>query len=285
MRWLLNVTIVSITPSGRRNELRRFGQNSRVIPNWYDSRRYIVPSPSARARTRRALQFAEDTCVLISLGGNEPPKNYRLIVQALALVPSEVSVLYVQIGNQGHGRPLELEAVRLGVAERLRCAGMVLDPSPYLWAADALIAPSSEEGCPVAVLEAMATGLPVILADVESLCDFRQTVEGVMYIPPEPEAIAKAMTTMSTKPLAERRLRGEKAARTVARHYGLDTGPRQYLALYRRGVYGQVRRGHDAKESGAPEARISDASLGLRFRRFGRETRKLCGLATVRRQR
>lgn len=242
MRWPLRTTFVANSPSGRRNEAWRFKVGAVLIPNWYDSDRYALTRNAERNGTRSSLGFGADTCVFLSVGGNESYKNYKSILEALVLVPAELCVLYVQVGRQGDGAPLEAAAAELSVSHRLRCEGVVPDPLPYLQAADAFLMPSFDEGFGVAAVEAMATGLPAILSDVEALCDFRDTVDGITWVTPHPAGIATAMTSIATMSIGDRRLAGRKAAAGVLRHYGLGTGPYQYLDLYRRNVPDRRRR-------------------------------------------
>lgn len=234
MRWILRVTQVSNSPSGQRNERTRYGARNLLAPNWYDSDRFVPPTDDRRSQARAELRLSNDTCVFLSLGGNESYKNYDLIVDALALLPDDLRVLYVQVGSQGAGRPLETAAAELGVAHRVRCAGIVEDPLPYLHAADALLMPSSEEGFGVAAVEAIASGLPVVLADVEALCDFRPYIPDIIWIAPEVSAIASAMATVAAMSAHERRTLGRRGVEAASSHYGLSTGPALYLELYRR---------------------------------------------------
>jgi len=232
MRSWLNVILISNSPSGKKNELKRYGSNNMLIPNWYDSNIYIPPTDTQRIKFRNDLGFAEDTCIFVSLGGNWYYKNNGMIVEALALLPADINVLYVQVGPQGEGAPLESAARHLGVTERLRCMGVVDDPKMYLQAADVYMMPSSEEGFGVAAVEAMACGLPAILSDVEALCDFREHIPGIEYINPTPQKIANAMARLSRLSISNRRCIGAAIADATQKNYGLEHGATGYLQLY-----------------------------------------------------
>lgn len=232
MRSLLNVTLVSNSPSGKKNELKRYGSDNILISNWYDSNMYIPPADTQRTKVRNDLGYAADTCIFLSLGGNWYYKNYGMIVEALALIPADINVLYVQVGVQGEGAPLENAARRLGVTKLLRCMGVVDDPKMYLQAADVYMMPSSEEGFGVAAVEAMACGLPAILSDVEALCDFKEHIPGIEYINPNPQEIANAMVRLSQLSSSDRRYLGAVIADATQKHYGLERGAPDYLRLY-----------------------------------------------------
>ena len=232
MRTWLNVIFISNSPSGKKNELERYGSDNMLIPNWYDSTIYIPPTDTQRIKIRNDLGFAEDTCIFLSLGGNWNYKNYGMIVEALSLLPVDINVLYVQVGPQGEGTPLENAARRFGVTERLRCMGVVNDPKMYLQAADVYMMPSSEEGFGVAAVEAMACGLPAILGDVVALCDFGEHIPGIEYINPTPQKIANAMARLSRLPTSNRRRIGSAIADATRKYYGLERGAVGYLQLY-----------------------------------------------------
>lgn len=232
VRALLNVKLISNSPSGKRNEVERYGSDNQLIPNWYDSNLYIPPTKTQRNNARNQLGYADDICIFLSLGGNWYYKNYGLIVEALALIPNDIKLLYVQIGVQGEGLPLESAAKNLGVTNRLACMGVVIDPIIYLQAADVYMMPSSEEGFGVAAVEAMATGLPAILSDVEALCDFKEHIPGIEYINPTPQEIADAMIKLAQLPASERRRIGTTIAAATKEHYGLESGAVGYMQLY-----------------------------------------------------
>lgn len=234
MRSFLNVVFISNSPSGKRNELQRYGSDNLLIPNWYDNTLYCPPTEFHRRKCRDDLGYSDNTCVFLSLGGNWPYKNYPMIVQALPLIPEEIEILYVQIGVQGEGAPLEALAEQLGVSHRIRCMGVVENPIVFLHAADAFLMPSYEEGFGVAAVEAMACGLPIILSDVEALCDFKDRINGIEYINPSPQEISSAMLKLSQLAASSRRLLGNTIAESTKNFYGLDCGAFEYMQLYKR---------------------------------------------------
>lgn len=233
MRHALGVRFLSNSPSGQANEKKRFGMTNELAPNWYDSNHFQPPQATQRAAARQLLGFDADQVVFISLGGNWFYKNYDLVVRALALIPENLSILYVQVGMQGEGSPLETLAEKLGVSHRLRCTGMVDDAAPYLHGADAYVMPSSEEGFGVAAVEAMASGLPALLSNKPALCDFEQNVSGILYFNPEIGEIVAAMTKMAEMPDQRRRSLGACQATDVHRYYGLAVGPEYYLNVWK----------------------------------------------------
>lgn len=232
MRHLLGVRFLSNSPSGHNNEATRYAMTNELAPNWYDSAHFHPPAPHDRTAARLQLGFGHRQVVFVSLGGNWAYKNYDHVVSALAMVPADLDVLYVQIGVQGEGAPLERLAAELHVTHRLRCAGVVADALPYLHGADAYVMPSSEEGFGVAAVEAMACGLPALLSNKPALCDFKQNLPGISFVNPDVGEIAAAMERLARMTDIQRRALGATQAAGVLRHYGLDVGPVCYLNVW-----------------------------------------------------
>ncbi len=232
MKRLLGVRFLSNSPSGKRNEKHRYAMENELAPNWYDDQFYRPPTDEQRKKSRNIAEWKDSLTVFLSLGGNWGYKNYDLIVQALSLIPEHYPILYAQLGVQGVGRPLETLAAKLGVSHRLQCLGVVPDPLPYLHAADVYLMPSSEEGFGVAAVEAMASGLPAILSNVEALCDFGTNICEICYVEPTPTSIADAMIRFCDLSTKERRNIGNLQATDVRKHYGTSAGPMDYLRVW-----------------------------------------------------
>lgn len=232
MKRLLNVSFVSNSKSGANNEAVYYFLDHPIIPNWYDSKAYKRRDCAKIEALRNEIEIPQNSFVFVSLGGNWSYKNYDMVVQALAMIPSDVDVLYVQVGVQGDEKPLEKLAEELGVSARLHCAGVVDNPREYLDIADVYLMPSSEEGFGIAAVEAMASGLPSILGNVEALVDFKEVVRGVAYVEPEVNSIAEMMIEFIGKPQEELRVMGDQASNDVEMNYGLNVGPVAFLKLY-----------------------------------------------------
>lgn len=113
----------------------------------------------ARRTARAALDVASDAVVVGAVGRLVEPKRFDVLLHAVAALPAITAVL---VGD-GPARPaLQALATGLGIADRVRFTGETLDVAPWLSAMDVFASPSPEETFGVAVLEAMAAGLPVV---------------------------------------------------------------------------------------------------------------------------
>lgn len=186
-----------------------------------------------KKEVRERLGLDPTTFVLVTLGGNWGYKNYDLIVRALALIPDEEKILYLQVGPQGESNPLERLAAELGVSHRLRCAGKVQEPLDYLHAADAYAMPSKIEGFGCAAAEAMGAGLPVLLADVPALSDFRDFCSDIVYIHPDVASVVSGIRALMKMGQTKREQIGLELSRAAHAHYAVEVGAGMYAEIYR----------------------------------------------------
>jgi glycosyltransferase involved in cell wall biosynthesis len=115
---------------------------------------------------------------------------------------------------------------------RIHCTGFVEDTAPYYKAMDVMVLPSLREGFPNVVLEAAASGIPVVTTDVTGARDSVVPGETGLLIPPEsPAAITEAVLQLLRD--AELRAQMGRAARIrVCRHFADDDVLSQVTRYY-----------------------------------------------------
>lgn len=137
-----------------------------VIPNGVDLRRY----PAPRRADLGSLGVAPGRRVVSCVGRLDRQKGLAWLIRSapawLDRLP-EIDLLLVGAGPLR--RKLERLCRQCGVSERVHFAGWRGDVPEILAASDLLVLPSAWEGMPNAVLEAMASGLPVVASDVEGV--------------------------------------------------------------------------------------------------------------------
>lgn len=228
----LGAKFVSNSASGRENERRCFKMSNALIPNWYDSDYYVPRSPAEYIAARAQIGILPEKCLLVSLGGNSSYKNYDMIVKAMGQLPKDNQSVYMQIGNEGEGKPLSELVAQLGLEDRVICCGRVQSVLPYLQAADAFVMPSSIEGFGVAAVEAMAVGVPAILSRRPALIDFAAVSNQIIWVECSPASIAAGITEIEAESPAARWARGTTLARSMPEYCGLDVGPSMFADLY-----------------------------------------------------
>lgn len=215
-----------------------------VVVNSVDVERFR-PDAAAREEARAELGLAAEDFLWLAVGRLEPQKDYPNLLQALArLAAREASPGRWQVAVAGQGplaAELAAESARLGLGGRLRFLGLRRDVPRLLAAADAFVLPSAWEGTPLALLEALAAGLPAVAtavggnAEVLAGLEPGRASEPSWLVPAaDPSALAGALERMMRLPTAERRALGEAGRRSVAAGYGLEATADRWEAIYRR---------------------------------------------------
>ena len=138
------------------------------IPNPVDIERFARPAVFDRVAARHNLGLGDDELVLSFMAlGDFARKGLGLLIEALGSLPDadRRALKFVVIG----GQPLEMasfksDAKLQGVGDRLVFVGMQSDVRPFLWLSDAFAFPSAYEIFSLAILQAAAAGLPVLVS-------------------------------------------------------------------------------------------------------------------------
>lgn len=118
-----------------------------------------------RRRKRMEIGIPIDATLLISVGELSVRKNHKIVIQALQKLPK--NFWYVIVGKGD----LQEELMKLDHTRRLKLLGYRTDIVELLHASDVFVFPSLQEGLPVALMEAMAGGLPVICSPIRGNLD------------------------------------------------------------------------------------------------------------------
>lgn len=154
------------------NIAKKHFQNTRVIylPGIGVNVDMYSQKPDPEINFRSNLNLRKDDKIMISVGEMTANKNHRTMIEALTFSQLE-NVHYLIVGS-GICRPqLEEYAVKLNVSDRVHFLGYRKDIPALLHASDVFVFPSFREGLPVAVMEAMAAGVPVVASRIRGNVD------------------------------------------------------------------------------------------------------------------
>ena len=155
---------VSAELAGRMRELAGSGPMPILVePNGVDTARF---RPGSGGPIRQTLGLPPQCQFILSVGRLDPVKNQGLLVAALAHLPANLSL--VLAGDGPLRARLARQAARLGVADRLWLVGprTPSELADLYREAKLFVLPSLREGCPNALLEALASGLPALASGV-----------------------------------------------------------------------------------------------------------------------
>ena len=142
----------------------------RVIYNGIDRSRFMPRRD--RARVREELGIAADRAVVAHVGSFTPAKNHTALVAiAVATLARRPDAVFVLVGDGPARAAITAEVARRGIAHAVRFAGARDDVPRLLAAADLFVLPSLWEGLPGAVLEALASGLPVVASPIPGVLE------------------------------------------------------------------------------------------------------------------
>jgi len=198
-----------------------------------------VPGPTplpegGRQRLRRAWDVPADARLWLTVGRLEDQKGIDLLLTAWAALPEPRPYLAV-VGEGSRRAALEAQAGGLGLASRVRFVGAVPEARAVYGVADAFVLASRFEGMPLALLEAMAAGLPVVAAAVEGVTEVVDAGSGRLVPPLDPPALAAAVAELE-RDTGRARVLGEQAAARIAERYGDARMVDAYEAIYRRAL-------------------------------------------------
>ena len=234
--------VLAVSEVWQRQLLEDYGVRAGVVPNGVDVARFAI-APTARAAELRASVGATDRPLLLSVGGVEPRKGSDALVRALHLLndqPGPSPVLAVVGGHsfQDHrayrdGVLAELGRLGLELGVDVVLVGTVPESDIAAWyaAADVLAFPSVKEGFGLAVLEAMAAGLPVVTSDLPVFREWLVPGRDALLVPVgDVEALADALARALTD--AELRRGLIAAGRAVADRFTWAASAERHLAVY-----------------------------------------------------
>lgn len=217
-----------------------------TIPNGVDTERF---SSGDRRGARRALGVSENRLVVGAIGRLDPVKDYMTLLTAVARLRDAHPNLVVTIVGDGPCREsLEARAGRPDLAGRVRFLGERSDVALLLNGFDVFALPSLAEGMSNTVLEAMATGLPVVATRVGGNPEMVEDGRTGRLVPPVDPIALGAVLASYLNDDALRARHGTTARERAVDRFGLDGMVAAYRDLYVScaGTRGRVTAGEPA---------------------------------------
>lgn len=222
---MLTDKIVSVCAEEDNFLRRRFylrGNKLSVVDNGIDLAPFLAVPPR-RAKDEIVFGFA---------GRMEREKNHRVLIEAFALVRRKHSNVRLRLLGSGQLElTLKEQVHRLGLNDVVEFCGFSHDVAGFLGGLDVYVLPSDFEALPLSLLEAIASGLPVVATKVGGVPRIVQNTDsGWTSEPDNAEALLAAMELAIGS--SDRVNRGERARHLVAEHYSVERMARDYDRLY-----------------------------------------------------
>jgi glycosyltransferase involved in cell wall biosynthesis len=213
----------------------RFSAKTRLLPPGVDTKAFC-PGVSPQLNLRKRLGLGERIPLIGCVAHLVPVKGHPTLLKALAAVPDAQLILAGKALDQVYESELHRLCADLGVADRVQFLGGIEDVAALNAELDIFALPTlgrmRMEGCPVALLEAMACGLPCIATNIPGSQDVIESGVNGLLVPPEDEtALARAIQSLVDSPEARQQM-GGAARQRILTNYTIEREVAAYEALY-----------------------------------------------------
>jgi glycosyltransferase involved in cell wall biosynthesis len=201
-----------------------------VINNGIDVDRFLPPDDRATYK-QSLLQIDPRRPVIGTVASLVPRKAQHVFLRAAPhVLEAHPEALFVLAG-EGSSRP-ELEALshQLGIEEHIRFLGLRKDIAELMRSFDVFVLTSDYEPFGNVVIEAMASGLPVVCTAVDGVPELVTDETGMLVPPGDDHAVAEAVIRLLGDP-AQREAMGQAGRRRAVEHFSLETMMRKREAL------------------------------------------------------
>ncbi len=205
----------------------------RVIPNAVNVNHDRSKMQSKREITRRQLGAEDDELVVGYAGRLSQEKGLKILLQAfLEVLKSDAKCKLWIVGDGPLRSELQELAMAIGISDHVAFLGFQEDVLGIMAGMDAFALPSLTEGTPMALLEAMSLGLPIVASAVGEIPQIIKSGEnGLLVSPGEPRQLADAIHKVHDEPSFARQL-AESGRRTVEEKYSIGAWVRKIENTY-----------------------------------------------------
>jgi len=186
-----------------------------------------------RTHARRELGLPLDAFLLVQVANYWPEKDPTWLLEALSTARSKgtsPNLHLALVGRGMNGPPVRAIIERLGLAGAVTPAGYRDDVPRWLAAADAFVLASAHETQSIAAIEAMAAGLPLIVADIPGFADLVQDGRSGLKCPPgDVAALAGCIRRLADDP--DLRANLARQAALAAQAYDVETAADRFASL------------------------------------------------------
>lgn len=230
---------LALTHYGATTMAHIYQRNITVVPNGVDLEQFSEIS-ALRQPMRRKLGVPDTDLVLVFVGRLITSKGLDYLLRSMPAILQQVSNSRLVIVGDGTDRPLLKKlTLELKLQDKVLFAGMVPNEEVpgYLAASDIFVFPSLSEGFGIVVVEAMASGLPVVTTNVTGLPEIIEDGRNGLLVEPEsPEQIAEKVLLLAKSDALRKSMAENNRVR--ARYYSWENVARMVEGVLQSAVNG-----------------------------------------------
>ncbi|MFV9631150.1 MAG: glycosyltransferase family 4 protein [Methanosarcinales archaeon] len=225
--------VIALTDDMKKEMQKICSRDVSVIPNGIDLSSF---EDLSRKEARSRLQIKDDEKVILFVGTLRPVKGIRYLIEAMRLIKDKNESTKLFLVGDGEEREYLKNLVKgLILEECVRFIGKVPNEKvpECMVASDVFVLPSLSEGFPVVILEAMASGLPIIATKVTGLLEIvKDGKNGILVESKSPDEIAeKVLLILGDDELRERISENN---RKEAKRYSWDSAVDKLEEIYQK---------------------------------------------------
>ena len=237
-----NDILITINQEDYRRAKHFYAPAVRYVPGvGIDVHRFHINSERDEKRRELGVQ---DKFVLLSVGELIPRKNHELVLETISRMkerPEFERIVYLICGRGVLLVQLKQKAAALGIGDKVRFLGYRSDIPDICNASDLFVFMSKQEGLPVALMEAMACGVPVVCSNIRGNTDLVADGKNGRLIDLSVEALMQAITEQMNDPEISRKY--AEAALKQVQEFELSTVLAQVKQIYNEGLAMKHDRG------------------------------------------
>ena len=177
------------------------------------------------------LGISKDSFIITSVGELTRRKNHKVVIKALAKMNHSLPVVYIICGTGSNKGKLEKLAKRLNMSNKVLFLGYRQDIKDILSITDCFVFPSLQEGLPVALMEAMAVGLPIICSKVRGNIDLIENFKGGFLVRAKS---SREYASAINKIVLDKKLRKDMGAynKNIIKKYSIESINKKMKDIY-----------------------------------------------------
>lgn len=200
----------------------------------------VIPNPTDTGPLASQRDYDRSSNVLLFLGRLDKKKGIFDLVAAVALLHPQIPDIRVRFAGEGDVDGIRRHAASNGILETIEFLGWISGELKQRVLAEAtvFVLPSHAEGMPMAVLEAMAAGLPIVASRVGGVPDVVEDQKsGILFEPGDVDGLARALLALLRDP-ARRRQMGEASQKRIVETHTPERVLEKIEFLYEKYVNG-----------------------------------------------